>query len=88
MYKFAQKTELLTHVRDHVNERVNSLESDARHCLLRDSKDGIAPFPALLYCFATIDLLGALMGGRADRHAPTTEQSIQYMTRFMYYTTY
>lgn len=54
MHRFAQKTELLTHARDHVSNRVNSLESNASHCLLRDS--GIAPFPALLYCFATVDL--------------------------------
>ena len=28
-----------------------------------------APFPAILFCFATINLLGALVTGRADRGA-------------------
>lgn len=86
MYKFANQTELLTHARNHVNERVASLESDARHCLPVDPNDPrIAPFPILLYCFATVDMLGALLAGNAGKHAPTTEQSIKYMTRFMDY---
>jgi hypothetical protein len=90
MHRFANTAELLTHARSHITNRVNSLESDASHCLLGDGNNSggsssIAPFPALLYCFATVDLLGALASGRADRHAPTTEQSIQYMTNFMCY---
>lgn len=82
MHKFANDTDLLTHARHFVNERVNSLESDARQCLLKE--DGIAPFPAVLYCFATIDLLGSLTGGRAD--GSHTKLSIKYMTCFMDYT--
>jgi hypothetical protein len=87
MRKFVQQNELVRHARGFVGNRVNSLESDAKHCLPRDPHDErIAPFPILLYCFATIDLLGALMSGRADRKAPTPEQSIQYMTSYMGYT--
>lgn len=86
MRRFAQQNELVRHARGFVENRVNSLESDARHCLPEDPNDPhIAPFPILLYCFATIDLLGALLSGRADRKAPTTEQSIQYMKSFMIY---
>ena len=83
MRRFAQQTELLIHARDHVENRVNSLEKDVRHCLQGE----LAPFPAILYCFSTIDLLGALVSGRADKKAPTTQQSIHYMTSFMSYTT-
>jgi hypothetical protein len=72
------------HARNYVEERVNSLEKDVRHCLQGE----LAPFPALLYCFAIIDLLGALMSGGAarSRNVRTKEQSILYMTCFMCYT--
>ena len=63
-------------------ERTSSLERDVRHCL----QGQLAPFPALLYCFATIDFLAALVSGHADKKAPTTQQSIDYMTSFMNYT--
>jgi len=82
MRRFAQQTELLTCARNLIEDRISSLEKDARHYLQGE----LAPFPALLYCFATIDLLGALASGRADRKAPTTQQSISYMTDFMNYT--
>jgi hypothetical protein len=63
--------------------RINSLEKDVNHCL----QGQLAPFPALLYCFATVDLLGALFSGQADnKKARTTEQSISYMTSLMNYT--
>jgi hypothetical protein len=82
MRRFAQQTELVRHARDFVGERINSLEKDVDHCL----QGQFAPFPALLYCFASVDLLGALYSGRADNRAPTSQQSISYMTRFMNYT--
>lgn len=86
MRRFLQQNELVSHARGFVENRVNSLESDARHCLPEDPNDKrIAPFPILLYCFATIDLLGALMSGRADKNANPTLQSIHYMTSFMIY---
>jgi hypothetical protein len=79
---FKQQTELVNYARDRVGERISSLEKDVRHCL----QEQLAPFPALLYCFATVDLLGALSSGRADKKALTTQQSISYMTNFMNYT--
>jgi hypothetical protein len=63
-------------------ERLNSLDKDARYCLLDNGK---APFPALLYCFATIDLLGALYAGDASKNAKTAAQSVNYLRDFMHY---
>ena len=73
--KFPDKNELKRFARNFINERINSLQKDAIHCLQRP----YAPFPALLYCLATIDLLGALCYGRG--HSRT------YMHSFMGYTT-
>lgn len=85
-YSFANKAELLAHAKTFVSNRVNSLESDATHCIPADPHDErIAPFPIVLYCFSTIDLLGALVAGRADENAPTPSQSKEYMRRFMTY---
>jgi hypothetical protein len=82
MQRFAQQTELISYARDFVGERISSLEKDVIYCL----QGQLAPFPALLYCFAIIDLLGSLSSGRADKKAPTTQQSASYMTSFMNYT--
>ncbi|MFH1282154.1 MAG: hypothetical protein ABII27_00640, partial [bacterium] len=55
---------------------------DITHCL----SEPYAPFPAILLCFATIDLLGALSNGDASRKAKTSEQSADYMKKYMNYT--
>ena len=44
-----------------------------------------ATFPALLYYFSTIDLLGSLLEGDASRKAVTTNNSKRYMKCFMNY---
>jgi hypothetical protein len=85
MYRFADKTELLVHARNNVEQAVNSLWRDVKNCLKNELEP--APFPAILFCFSTIDLLGALVSGRAHKNAHTTVQSIQYMTCFMGYST-
>jgi len=82
MRKFAEQRELIKFAKDFIKERIDSLDKDVRHCL----QVPFAPFPALLYCFSTIDLLGALCAGDATRNAPTTCQSADYMQRFMNYT--
>ena len=82
MRKFAEQRELIKFAKDFIKERIDSLDKDVRHCL----QEPFAPFPALLYCFSTIDLLGALCAGDATRNAPTTPQSADYMQRFMNYT--
>lgn len=44
-----------------------------------------APFPAILYCLAVIDLLGALLSGDASRNSNTTQNAKQYMETYMKY---
>jgi hypothetical protein len=56
MHKFADKTELLSHARDLVEQAVNSLWRDVKNCLKNEFEP--APFPAILFCFSTINLLG------------------------------
>jgi hypothetical protein len=70
-----------------LRERCDSLVKDTRHCVLHDraTPDWPAPFPALLYCFSTIDLLGALYKGDASRRAPTAKQAYDYMIDVMKY---
>ena len=62
--------------------RVEALQKDVAHCL----REPYAPFPAIVYCFSTVDLLGALCAGDASKKAPTSKQSSDYMRRFMHYT--
>jgi hypothetical protein len=78
---FQSDRELMQFAGSFLNERIESLERDVRVCL-----QGDAPFPALLYCFSTIDLFGALLGGDAKPFAATTNQAEQYMRHFMRYT--
>lgn len=82
MFSFTNQQQLAEFAKDFLEERLASLHKDVEHCL----QDPYAPFPALLYCFATIDLLGALMAGNAQRNAPTAQQAKDYITRFMSYT--
>lgn len=62
-----------------VDDRLRSLEKDVRSCLKSAST-----FPAMLYCFSVIDLLGALYRGNA-RAGTTTANSRKYMKRSMGY---
>jgi hypothetical protein len=82
MRRFVEQKDLIRFAVDFVRERIASLEKDVQHCL----SEPYAPFPALLYCFSTIDLLGAICAGDATKKAPTTRQSVDYMQRFMHYT--
>lgn len=81
--RFDDTTELLSHAMVIVEQAVNSLWRDVKNCLQSELQP--APFPAILYCFSTINLLGALATGRADKSAPDKEISIYYMRRFMHY---
>ena len=78
---FADTNELMRFARTFLDERLESLQRDVALCLSGTH----APFPALLYFFSTVDMLGALMAGNASRSAPTPKQSKEYMRRFMYY---
>ena len=85
MHKFKDPIELLIHARGHVEQAVNSLRRDVKNCLKSEIEP--APFPAMLFCFATINLLGSLFTRRADKGADDKLISIFYMTRFMQYST-
>lgn len=72
-------------------ERIDSLQKDVIHCL----QQPFAPFPAILYCISTIDLLGALCAGQVANKHPTTGKRISidtnanstnYMRNYMGYT--
>lgn len=61
-----------------IEERLPSLQKDVKACLEFD-----CAFPALLYCFSTIDLLGALCNGNAIEGSNTKGNFKDYVTRFM-----
>lgn len=82
MQSFTEQSELIRFAKNFVSTRIEALEKDVAHCL----RDPYAPFPAIIYCFATVDFLGALCSGDASQKAPTSQQSIDYMRRFMHYT--
>ncbi|WP_041280531.1 hypothetical protein [Desulfosudis oleivorans] len=82
MRKFKEQKELIQFARNFIEDRLNALSKDTQHCL----KEPYAPFPSILLCFSTIDMLGALYAGDASKKARTTEQSKRYMKRFMSYT--
>lgn len=83
MTRFKTSTELWRFAEKLVRTRIESLERDVAYCL---KEKPYAPFPALLYCFATVDLLGALAGGNAHRSSPTNQQAADYMQQFMHCT--
>jgi hypothetical protein len=81
--RFANPQDLLKHAKDYIDRRMNSLKNDVNHCV---KIEPYAPYPALIYCFSNIDLLGVLYGGEAGKNANTTQQqSKNYMKRFMGY---
>ena len=80
--RFANPRDLLKHAKDFIDRRMCSLKNDVSHCV---KTAPYAPYPALIYCFSNIDLLGALYAGKAGRDANTTQQSKNYMKLFMGY---
>jgi hypothetical protein len=68
------------------NDRLASLENDVERCLPTDKKEtaDYAPFPALMYCFSIIDLLGSLYAGNA-RSGDTTNTAATYMEKYLKY---
>jgi hypothetical protein len=87
---FTAPQELLDFAEKFLNERVSSLKRDVQICIKE-----ILPFPALLYCFATVDLLGSLYEGDATgdtrtygKEVGTTRKAKKYMTEIMKYPEY
>ena len=78
---FKTANELVRHAEGMLRARCDSLSKDVAHCLSKP----YAPFPAILYCFSTIDLFGALASGRGDNKRPATEHSKTYAKTFMHY---
>ena len=80
MARFRGPSELCSFAADFVGERVHSLEQDVVRCVA-----ALAPFPALLYCFATTNLLGALHAGNASRNADNAKLAADFMRTYMHY---
>jgi hypothetical protein len=65
--------------------RLKSLEYDVNRCLRKTKKSGAhSPFPALLNCLSTIDLLGSLFKGDTTLCA-STKNAKNYISTFMGY---
>lgn len=86
---FPETNELKRFARIFVTVRIETLEKDVNHCL----QPPFAPFPAIIYCMSTVDLLGALLAGQASKKDPstranvdTTQNSKNYVQSFMGYT--
>lgn len=78
---FATDKDLLVFAEAFLEERKASLIRDTENCL-----NGTAPFPAIIYCFSVIDLMGALSSGEATKDANTSKIASDYMLNFMGYT--
>lgn len=69
-----------------VKNRFASLENDVNRCiplpLAKLESTGYAPFPALMYCFSVIDLLGSLVAGNA-RSGKNTDNAARYMETYL-----
>lgn len=89
----------ITKARRLIKDRMGSLEKDVKYCILDNEgqKNWPAPFPALLYCFSTIDLMGALywkctLSDSKQKNncvnnfdSGVTNKSLNYMIDFMKY---
>ena len=78
---FQDTNEIIGFGRRFLSERTDSLRHDVQICIANTT----AAFPAILYSFSTIDLLGALLGGDAKSPRGTTDRAKAYMRRFMRY---
>lgn len=83
MAAFADTDELIQFARSFLGDRTDSLQHDVMVC----THGATAAFPAILYCFSTIDLLGALLGGDAKSPTGVIDRAKAYARRFMHYST-
>ena len=91
--------ETITKAKRLLKVRIGSLEKDVKYCILDNEcqENWPAPFPALLYCFSTIDLMGALYWKctltdqkqqadcESNYDSGVTNKSLNYMLDFMKY---
>jgi hypothetical protein len=85
---FKDEVQLLSFAEEFiVRNRLASLENDVNRCIpipcAKIEETGYAPFPALMYCFSVIDLLGSLMAGNA-RSGNTTDNAGRYMEKYLH----
>lgn len=86
---FGSKTQLMNFFTKFIiDDRLASLKNDVDRCVpptgAKKESTGYAPFPALLYCFSIIDLLGATYAGNARSHQ-TSDNAAKYMKKYMKY---
>lgn len=82
MKSFNSDNELILHAEWLFKERLSTLERDVSHCL----KPKAAAFPAMLFCFSNIDLLGSLYCGQASStHRGASANAETYMRKMMGY---
>jgi len=79
MAAFADTGELLQFAQTFLGDRTYSLERGALVCIHADTP----ALPGFLYCFAMIDLLGALLAGDA-KSSLVTDRAKAYARRFMH----
>ena len=82
MGRFANPQDLLEHAKDFIDRKMSSLKNDVSRYV---KTEPYTQYPTLIYCFCNIDLLGALYAGKAGKNVNTTQQSKNYMKRFMGY---
>lgn len=83
MKSFNDDNQLMKFAQCFIGEKLSSLERDVNICL--DSPPG-APFPAILYCFSIIDMLGSFYCGEAHGGSKNATNSAKYMKDIMNYT--
>ena len=84
MKSFSDNTQLMKWAQKFIGDKLSSLERDVKICI--DSKPEAA-FPAMLYCFSIIDMLGAFYCGEAHSLMRNTSKNFStYMKDMMDYT--
>lgn len=79
---FSSPDDLKNFARKFIGERVTALKKDVDHCLQKP----YAPFPAIMFCFATVDMMGALVKGEAHSGSSTVSNTASYFKEYMGYT--
>ena len=81
----------LGRARDMFTERINSLENDTKRCfygIFEPGAPGPAFFPAIMYCFATLDYFSSFWAGwnqRAPQGQSQTDRMVAFGERYLLY---
>lgn len=87
--KFTNQYDIATFANKFLCGKMTSLENDTKRCLFDEKKVSKkigqpSPFPALLYCFSIIDLLGLLHKGMIPKVGELSKAAGAYMRDFMH----